>query len=149
METSVNQRYGIILLVLAAIIAFGTALAHFSCIFFGIECYSAQMAPQSIILSSQNGTFLAPAATVVASIIFAALGFYALSGAGLIRKLPFLTFGIYSISVVCVVRGLLPLQLWVRHPEKVNNAALLVGLLWLFTGLIYWIGYKNICKSKV
>lgn len=49
-----KSKYGITLLFLAAIIAFGTALAHFSCIFFGPECYSAQMAPKFIVESAQQ-----------------------------------------------------------------------------------------------
>ncbi|BDX08545.1 hypothetical protein [Planctobacterium marinum] len=143
----INTRQGVILLVIAATIAFLTALAHLSCIYFGPQCYEIQMAPPDIVESAWAGTLLAPVGAVVVSIIFAVLGCYALSGAKLMRKLPLLKFGLYSIAVVCIIRGILPLQLWLRHPEKVSAAVLLVGLVWLGVGLCYLLGYRAV-QSK-
>lgn len=106
------------------------------------------MAPQILVDSAQAGTLLAPLSAVVAFAIFILCGSYALSGAGLIRKLPFLNLGIYVIAVVCILRGLLPLQLWIRHPEKVNDAVLIVGLVWMAVGLCYFFGYRAVIRSE-
>jgi uncharacterized membrane protein HdeD (DUF308 family) len=113
-----------------------------SCIYFGPECYAAQMAPPQIIESAKKGTYLALIGTLFASTIFFVLGLYALSAAGFFRKLPLLKFTIYTIATLCIIRGILPLQLWLRHPEKVNDIVLYTGIVWLITGLLYLFGYR-------
>ena len=143
----INTRQGVILLVIAAAIAFLTALAHLSCIYFGPQCYEIQMAPPDIVESARAGTLLAPVGTILVAMIFVVLGCYALSGAKLMRELPLLKFGVYTIAVICIIRGILPLQLWLRHPEKVNAAVLLAGFIWLGVGLCYLLGYRAV-KGK-
>ena len=146
-----KRQIGVIFLVLAALVAMGTAAAHLSCIFLGPECYATQMAPKAIVESAINGTYLAPIGTIFASSIFVVLGLYALSGAGvtgtLIDKLPLVKYAIYTIATLCILRGLLPLQLWLRHPEKITDIVLYVGIVLLITGLLYLVGYR-ICSAK-
>lgn len=141
-----NYKFGLGCLVVAAIIAIFTALAHLSCIYFGPACYSAQMAPPIIIKSAEAGTLLAPLGTILVSAIFVILGLYALSAAKIIAQLPLLKIGIYSIAFVCVVRGLLPILFWFAHPEKISQQVIYVGLIWLLTGLLYFFGYKTVNK---
>lgn len=140
-------KCGVMFLVLAALIAIGTAVAHMSCIFIGAECYAVQMAPSQIIESAKNGTYLAPIAAILVSAIFVVLGLYALSGAGVIRKLPFLKFTVYAGAMLCIIRGVLPLQLWLRHPEKVNDIVFYAGVVWFITGLLYLFGYR-MCNNQ-
>lgn len=64
-----NAKHGIVLLVVAALVAFFTALAHLSCIYFGPQCFSVQMAPPIIVESARRGTLLAPIATVVVATV--------------------------------------------------------------------------------
>jgi len=142
----VIPKHGVVFLVVAALIAIFTAFAHLSCIYFGPQCYSAQMAPPVIIESAKAGTLLAPIGTIFVSSLFILLGCYALSGAKIIRKLPFLKVAIYGIAFLCIVRGILPLQLWLRQPDKVADAVLYVGLVWLLTGLLYMFGYRAMRK---
>lgn len=142
-----KSKYGVTFLILAALISVGTAIAHMSCIFFGPECFSAQLAPPQIIESARNGTWLAPIGTTFVSVIFLVVGLYALSGGGVIRKLPFLRLGIYTIGTLCIIRGVLPLQLWIRHPDKVNSVVFYTGVIWLVTGLLFLIGYFIVRKS--
>jgi len=143
----VKSKCGAIFLVLAALFAIGTAIAHTSCIFIGPECYAAQMAPPQIVESAINGTYLAPIGTIFASSIFVVLGLYALSGAGVIRKLPLLKFTIYTVATLCIIRGILPLQLWLRHPEKVDDITFYTGIVWLVAGLLYLFGYRMRASS--
>ena len=142
-----KPHIGKLLLVLAALIAMATAIAHTSCIYFGPECYAAQMAPPQIVESAQNGTYLAPIGTLFVSAIFVVLGLYALSGANIIRRLPLLNVGIYTIATLCIIRGLLPIQLWLRHPDKVSDIVLYAGYVWLIAGLLYLVGYR-LCGSR-
>ncbi|PKI12878.1 hypothetical protein [Colwellia sp. 12G3] len=148
-----KPQIGIVFLVLATLIAMGTAAAHLSCIYLGPQCYAAQMAPAQIIESAINGTYLAPIGTLLVSGIFVVLGLYALSAAGftgkLINKLPLVNYAIYTIATLCIIRGMLPLQLWLRQPEKVSDVVFYVGIVWLFTGLLYLFGYRLCGKKRI
>lgn len=143
-----TSKQGRVLLVIAAVVEVSTAFAHLSCIYFGPQCYSAQMAPNQIVESAKDGSMFAPLATIVVSAIFLVFAAYALSGAQLIRKLPVLRFGIYSIALLCVVRGLLPLQLWLRKPERVSDLVLYVGIVWLIVGLLFFFGYRAMYAKR-
>ena len=143
-----NAKTGFALLLIAATIAFATALAHLSCIFLGPECYSAQMAPPVVVESAKANTLLAPVGTVIVSAIFGVLGCYALSGAKLLPRLPLLNIGIYAIATVCIIRGLLPLQYWLRFPDRVDTDVLIVGLVWLFVGLCYVLGFRAVATKR-
>ena len=82
-----------------------------------------------------------------ASALFVVLGLYALSGAGIIRKLPLLKYAVYAVAALCIIRGILPLQLWLRHPDKVNDVIFYTGIVWLVTGLLFLFGYR-MCDSQ-
>jgi len=138
---------GRLLLCIAAFTATITAIAHLSCIFLGPQCYAVQMAPEVIVESAQNGTILAPLGTVVVSAIFIAMGCYALSAANIIRKLPWLKPVVYTLAILCIIRGILPLQLWFRHADKVSEPVLYVGIVWLLVGLCYLLGFRYCNKS--
>ena len=100
-----NKKYGTFLLFLVAIIAIGTAIAHMSCILLGPQCYAVQMAPPEIIQSAENGTLLAPLSTSFISLLFIIIALYSLSSAGVIKRLPVLSVGVYIISILCIIRG--------------------------------------------
>lgn len=136
------KKTGVLLLVLAGVIAFATALAHTSCIYFGPECYSAQMAPPVVVESAKVGTLLAPLGTLLIAAIFVVMRCYAFSAAYLMRRFPRLKLIVNIISFACIVRGILPIQLWLRHPEKVPDLVLYVGFVWLFVGLFYLLGAR-------
>lgn len=140
--TIMKWSMGIWALVFVALIAVGVAVAHLSCLILGPQCYSVQMAPSVIIESAQQGTLLAPLANVLVSGLFVVMALYALSAAKLICTLPYLNAVIYLISALCIIRGLLPLQLWLRQPDRVSNAVLIVGILWLVTGVLMLLGYR-------
>jgi len=153
MELTMKSKLGILLLVLAALIAMATGAAHLSCIYFGPQCYADQMAPAIIVESAVNGTYLAPIGTMFASGIFIVLGLYALAGAGftgkILDKLPLVNYAIYTIATLCIVRGILPLQFWLRHPNKVSDIVLYVGIVWLIAGLLYLFGYRMCSKQRL
>ncbi|WP_133406862.1 hypothetical protein [Parashewanella tropica] len=135
-------------LILVAVIAFSVAIAHASCIFFDEQCYSMQMAPEQIIESAKAGTLLAPISAIIAGGIFAVIGLYILSAAGIVRRLPLLKPVVMTIAVVCIIRGLLPIQLWIRKPELVSEGILFIGLVWLFCGLLIYFGQRQALKYE-
>lgn len=135
-------KIGQFCLLLAALIATFTAMAHLSCIVLGPECYRAQMAPQSIVESAVNGTLLAPLGTVVVSLLFMLCSIYSLSRAKIIRPLPLTNLAIVILAAICVIRGLLAFQLKIRHPELVGVPELISSFIWFVSGLLFWFGHR-------
>jgi hypothetical protein len=145
----VKSQCGVLFLVLAALIAIGNAVAHMSCLYLGPDCFAAQLAPTQLVELAKNGAYLATIVTIFVSAIFVVWGLYALSAAGIIRRLPLLKFAIYAISILCIIRGILPLQLWLRHPESINDAHFNYGIAWLITGLLFLFGYRMLDNRRI
>lgn len=139
-----NKKKGKFLLFLVALISIGTAIAHMSCILLGPQCYAVQMAPPEIIESAKNGTLLAPIGTSIVSLLFVIVALYSMSSAGVIKKLPFLSVGVYVISTLCVVRGLATIPSSFIFPEMVSTFSILAGIVWFFTGIMFYLGHKNV-----
>ncbi|MCC2604350.1 hypothetical protein [Planctobacterium marinum] len=148
-ENELSKRtLAVSLLLVVAIVAAGTAIAHMSCIYLGPQCFEAQYAPMEIVESARQGTLLAPLGTIFVSALFLAVTAYALSAAGFIRVLPLLKAAIITISSLCVIRGILPIQLKIRHPELVDLSNLLIGLTWLLCGIFLYLGYRMMNHKK-
>lgn len=139
---------GKVLLICAAACSFLTTIAHMACIWLGPECYAVQLAPPILIESAKQGTLLAPIATVIVSLIFFVIGLYALSAAKLIKQLPLLSKAIFTLSILCLVRGILPIQLWLRKPYKIDQLDVNFGLGWLFVGICFSVGYFCVVKRN-
>lgn len=138
---------GATLLIIAAAIAIFTALAHSACIVLGPSCYAYQLAPEAVIESAQKGTLLAPLGTLAISAIFLIWAAYGLSAAGVLRRLPLLPLGIYTIACLCILRGLLGIQLWLRKPELLNQFATVSNWVWFITGVLFLLGYRLRLKA--
>lgn len=138
---------GKVLLILAGIISLGTGLAHLSCIGLGPECYQAQMAPEVIVQSALDGGWLAPLGTIVVSGIFFVWAAYGISAARVIRPLPWLTPVVFLIGGLCIVRGILGLQLGWRFPPRVDEVSMMASAVWLLTGLCFTLGMR--CQRRL
>lgn len=135
------MRLGRLFLITVALIAVLTAIAHLSCIWLGPQCFEAQYAPEAIIESARQGSLLAPVGTILVSLIFILIACYALSATRLMSKLPFLKMVTYGIAALCIIRGLLAIQLWIRIPERVDNINLSIAVVWLISGLFLSVGF--------
>lgn len=137
-----KNKIGIAALIIVALIATLTAVAHLSCIYLGASCFQAQMAPTIVVQSAIDGTWLAPIGTIIVSLMFLLCAAYALSGAGILRRLPFLHLGIYTISILCVFRGLTVLPFLFLYPGRVSTSAIIASGVWFVSGLLFYFGYK-------
>jgi len=68
-------------------------------------------------------------------LLFLLCAIYALSAANLIIKLPLLKTAMYSISILCIFRGLATITLSLTYPEMVSGFSILAGATWFF----FWI----------
>ena len=98
-------RYGKLSLVIVSIMAFAVAIAKTSCIYFGEQCYSVQMAPSIIVDSAREGTLVAPVGAIVASTIFIVIGLLPLQL--WIRKPELVSDSILIIGMIWLLCGLM------------------------------------------
>ena len=133
---------------IAAILSFAVALFQAG-ISFSPSLSRYFGAPDKFIA---NPTLLLLAGLFMA-IVFGVFGLYALSGAGHIRHLPLLWWGLLGISCVYTLRGLMLFpQLLIRarilsSSETVGLQSLASSLVALFVGLVYLVGTLGIKPS--
>ena len=130
-------------MIFVALVAVLVVVAHMSCIWLGPECFHLQRAPLSIIESSKNGTWFAPVGTASVSSLFLVCAFYALSGGKIIRKLPLLKVGIYTIGTICIARGILVIPILYMHPHLRSLFEIFALIIWFICGILVIWGYKS------
>lgn len=104
-------------LLLAGIAASAGALLHVAIIFGGPDWYAFFGAPRGLVEMARAGNLRAPISCLVIAVFLSLLAAYAFSGAGLIRRLPFLRFGLAAIATVLILRGILFIPLIVFRPD--------------------------------
>lgn len=139
-----DHQLALLALFLVSFIAFFVVIAHMACVFIGVECYKAQGAPPIIVESAVAGTLTAPLLTTLVSLMFLIAGVYTLSAAKVIRQLPFLQFIIYSIVIVCLLRGLALIPFYILNPELINNFDTVTSIIWFVSGVFLFYGYTKL-----
>jgi hypothetical protein len=101
-------------LLLVGIAASAGAALHIAIMFGGPDWYAFFGAPRGLVEMARAGNIRAPISCLVIAAFLTLLAAYAFSGAGVIRRLPFLRLGLASIAAVLVLRGVLfvPLIVW-------------------------------------
>lgn len=100
--------------------AVGAAL-HIAIFFGGPEWYAFFCAPAGLVEMARSGNVRAPISCLVIASFLALLAAYAFSGAGIIRRLPFLRLGLGSIAAVLILRGALFIPLIVWRPVALSG----------------------------
>ena len=98
----------------------GSAL-HIAIIFGGPDWYAFLGAPRGLVEMARVGNLRAPISCLVIAAFLALLAAYAFSGAGVIRRLPFLRLGLSSIAAVLILRGVLFIPLIVWSPSTLSG----------------------------
>lgn len=143
MNTSIKSKF----LIVGGIVAAVAAAWHLLCIIGGPSWYIFARAPHVIVDSAKQGTFIAPAGAIVISCLMFTCSVYAFSGAGLIRKIPFLMSALVTISLICLVRALVAIP-YLLSP-KVDTWELVASSVWFFVGFCFSIGaLEQFCAKK-
>ena len=108
-------------LYLAGIAAAAGAALHIAILFGGPDWYAFFGAPAGLVEMARSGNVRAPISCLVIASFLALLAAYAFSGAGVIRRLPFLRLGLGSIAAVLVLRGVLFIPLIVWRPGTLSG----------------------------
>lgn len=126
------------LLITGGLIAAATAVWHLLCIFGGPSWYAFARAPKVVVESAKHGTLLAPiGAIVIAGLMFTCTA-YSFSGAGLIRKIPFLKSALVTISLICLIRAVLAVP-YLFLP-KLDRWQLVASSGWFLVGVCFLVG---------
>jgi hypothetical protein len=108
-------------LLLVGIAASAGAALHIAIMFGGPDWYAFFGAPRGLVEMARAGNIRAPISCLVIAAFLTLLAAYAFSGAGVIRRLPFLRLGLASIAAVLVLRGVLFVPLIVWRPSALSG----------------------------
>ncbi len=132
------------LLIIAAILDAVAAILHLACIYFGAPLFRF-LGTEEMARMYEAGHFLHPiiACMFLATVLFIWAA-YALSGAGVIRKLPFLRLGLIAITLVYFARAFAFPLLAPYFPENSQVFWYCSSLIVFIFGLFHLLGLKQV-----
>lgn len=120
------------------------ALAHIIGLFWAEQMFEKTGALEGMEELAQIHFSIPYLLTIFVATIFFVFGLYGLSASDKFRKLPFLKFGIYTIALIYIFRGIGEQAYNIFNgttntPETIQSmVALFIGFLFLFGGLKKW-----------
>ena len=125
-------------LLLGALISTFAAIWHLLCIIGGPSWFEFARAPQEIINSARQGTWLAPVSAVLIATLMFICSLYALSAIHVIRPLPLLKTALIVISSMCLIRGVIIIPYLIQFGFDMWE--FIAAIVWFFVGVCYLIG---------
>jgi hypothetical protein len=104
-----------VLLLLGAISSAIAAIAHIGCIVFGASWYRFFGAGEQMAMWAEQGNIRSSVITFFIISVLSTWSVYALSGAGIISKVPLLRLGLSVITGIYLLRGIAGFLL-ISHP---------------------------------
>ena len=140
-------------LVIGGWLSFVAALLHISCIFGGPDWYLFFGAGEKMAHMAARGDSYPTFATLVIASILTSWGLYALSGAGVIFKLPLLRTCLVLITTVYLVRGIASLigPFFTSDPVVHQNSMtfwVVSSVICCIYGYFYLVGTLRLCRNK-
>lgn len=135
---------------LGGILSFAVAFLHLLIIFIGAPAYRYFGAGEEMATATESGSAVPALLTFVLVAVFAIWGFYGLSGAGVIRRLPLLKIALILIGAVYTLRGVAVLQQLFQIASSSAEVApreIVFSIVSLFIGLAYLIGTVTSWRS--
>lgn len=127
-------------LIAAAIFTALAALAHIGCIIFGADWYRFFGAGEQMAQMAEAGDWYPAVVTSVIVIFLAIWSLYALSAAGVIRRLPLLRLALCLIASIFLIRGISFVMLMPMFPENSLTFWLVSSGICLMIGILYVVG---------
>ena len=101
-------------------LSFLAAALHIAVIFGGPDWYRFVGAGEKMAQMAERGDIAATLITLGIASILTIWGLYALSGAGLIMRLPLLPYALLAITSVYLLRGLVLLPMYFLKPDMIS-----------------------------
>jgi hypothetical protein len=120
------------------------ALLHVACIFFGPSWYRFFGAGERMVRLSAAGSIVPTVITTIIATVLMIWSLYALSGAGIIPRLPLLRLALCAITGIYLLRGLAGLVIAVTAPGE-NGASFWCwsSVICLGIGALYLAGIRQ------
>ena len=134
--------------IFGAILTFLGGLLHIAIIIGGPGWYLASGAGEELAKLASSGSMYPAFLGSILVCIFFGWSAYALSGAGILRRLPFLKVCLMLIAVLCIVRGLYGffIPILFDNPYVVTLGMwfwVSSSVIWLVIGLFYAAGIRD------
>lgn len=139
-------------LTIGGYLSFVAALLHIGCVIGGPDWYRFFGAGEQMAQLAVHGDPFPATVTLSIAGVLTVWGLYALSGAGIVVKLPLLKSGLILITVIYLVRGVAGLvaPLVTSAPVIQQNSVtfwLVSSLICCVYGTFYLLGTKKFCQA--
>jgi uncharacterized membrane protein SirB2 len=124
----------------AALFCALAALAHLGCIIFGGDWYRFFGAGEQMARMAEEGHWYPSVVTSGIVVVLLLWSLYGLSGAGLIKQLPFLRLALCVIAGIFLIRGISFVGLMPMFPENSLAFWLVSSAICLIIGISFAIG---------
>ncbi len=128
---------------LGAAASFAIALLHLVIIFIGAPAYRYFRAGEEMASMAEAGSFVPALITFAIVVVFTIFGCYALSGAGVIRRLPLLLPALIVIGAIYTLRGIgaiVQIILLISGATFLELRDLVFSSVALLTGIVHLLG---------
>lgn len=133
-------------LLFAAIFSGAVALLHLGCIVFGAPWYRFLGAGERMVTMAERGHWYPPVLTAMIVIALTVCTSYALSGAGLVRRLPLLRTVLIAIAAVYLFRGLGVAAFVPYFPDNSLPFWLVTSSACVFAGALHVLGLRDLSR---
>ncbi len=130
-------------LILAALCSGAAALLHLGCIIFGGDWYRFFGAGEQMAQMAEAGHIYPTIVTLIIAGLLTIWSLYALSGAGIIIRLPLLRPALCLIAAIYLLRGVIFIPLMPMFPDNSTTFWILSSLICLVFGLVYALGIRQ------
>jgi len=134
-------------LVTGAALSGVAALMHLGCIIFGAPWYRFLGAGEQMAQLDLAGHWYPKAATSVIIIVLSVWALYALSGAGVIRKLPLVRLALCVITGIYLLRAVAFVPLQAYFPGNSMSFWLVSSAICLAIGVVHLLGLRQVWPS--
>ncbi|HYO75504.1 MAG TPA: hypothetical protein VE010_03505, partial [Thermoanaerobaculia bacterium] len=124
------------------------ALLHVGCLLFGAPWYRFLGAGERMARMAERGHWYPAVVTTAIICILSVWALYAASGAGVIRKLPFLRIVLFAIGAVYLLRGVGAAFLVPYFPGNSVRFWLVTSAFCTVAGALHLIGLKQISAKR-
>lgn len=131
-------------LIAAAVCSALAALLHLGCIVFGGDWYRFFGAGEQMAQMAEAGHIYPTVVTLVIVFILTSWSLYALSGAGVILRLPLVRWVLCIIAAIYLLRSLAFVSLMTMFPENSVTFWVVSSTICFVLGLLYAVGTRQV-----
>ena len=129
--------------IIAAALSAVAAILHLGCIIFGASWYRFFGAGEQMALLAERGSVEPAIITSIIALILFIWSVYALSAAGIIRKLPLMRTALIIITSIYLLRGIGGLFFIENPGEKSPEFMLWSSVICIVYDVFYFVGLKQ------